>query len=152
LIVKVITLSFTTTPSEVLRSYRACHPWGLRSRWFLTVVLILEGLWVGSPVLVVAGLAYFAYATYGVRRQLRRFLHGEQDVTVSISDDSYTVTGPSGTTIRPWSAFQNVRQRGEFWVLRLSWSRAMALPTAALDPQQTAALEQHLRTIGLLPA
>ena len=145
-----IATTFTTDPKSVLRSYRACHPAGVAVRSVLAVALVLLGIFEQSIFQVVFGVFVFAFGEISVRRQLKPYLQAPRTVTVTMTEDEYKTQGPDRATSRTWTTFQSVRRRGEFWVLRISNAAAMALPTAALDAEQTGAFEALMRRKGLL--
>ncbi|MCU1374389.1 MAG: hypothetical protein JWO68_1675 [Actinomycetia bacterium] len=138
--------TFTTTPKEVLRSYRACHPVAYGVRCLAAVVLVGTGLARGDLTGVVLGFAVYAVGEFSVRRQLQPFLQGDRTVTMTATEDDYAVAD----VIRPWSAFRSARRTRRFWVLQVNRAAAMALPAEALDEEQAAAFEALLRRRNLL--
>jgi hypothetical protein len=76
--------------------------------------------------------------------------HGPRTVTVLMTDGEYRTEGPHRATARTWSNFHRVERVGASWVLRLSNAAALALPTSALDRDQTDAFEDVVRSKGLL--
>ena len=134
----------------ILRSYRACHRTAYIGRWVLGIGAVIVGVAIQSPGLVVAGLVGWFVMEFSVRRQLRDYLGGPREVTLTMTEDEYKTQGPDRATARTWSTFHNVSRVGAFWVLRISNVAAMAIPVEALDAEQTEAFEALVRRKGLL--
>jgi hypothetical protein len=147
----VVTATFTTTPKEILRSYRASHPIAYTVRCVAAALLVATGLGRGDISGVVLGVALFAVGEFSVRRQLRPYLQGPVTSTMTATEDDYRVVSTVGDLSRPWTAFRSVRRTGGFWVLRLNRAIALTLPAPALDDEQAAAFEALLRRHQLLP-
>jgi len=145
-----IATRFTTTPSTVMRSYRACHRLGYLVRWVLSIGLLALGAAQRDVAPAVFGVGFFVFSELTVCRQLKPYLSGPRTVIVTMTDDEYRIEGPDRATTRTWSSFTSVRRTGEFWVLRISNAAAMALPSAALDEKQTIAFRALMREKGLL--
>jgi hypothetical protein len=146
----VVTATFTTTPKEILRSYRVSHPVAYGFRIAAAAVLVVTGLLRGDLSGVVLGAALLAVGEFSVRRQLRPYLQGPMAVTVTATEDHYRVASPVGDTVRPWRAFRSARRRRGFWVLQVNRLVSLTLPVRALDNEQTAAFEALLRRHRLL--
>jgi hypothetical protein len=142
-----ISTTFTTTPRTVIQSYRACHWASYGLNWVVGIVLIADGVVAGSIPSIVVGFAVVALTELGIRRQLRRYRSGKRSVTLTITEDEYRTRGPDSSTARPWTAFKRVRRIGKFWVLRLSATKAMALPADALDAAQTQQFTALMRQV-----
>jgi len=146
-----ISVTFQTDPSLILRSYRACHPTAIPTRWAIGMVGLSAGVLARSLLPIVTALVVIILLVSSVRLQLRRYLRGPRQVDVSIDEDGYRTTGREGITRRfPWSIMKSVRRRSGFWVLRATAARAIGLPVDALDAQQTAAFVALVRSKGLL--
>ena len=145
-----ITTTFTTDPKMIMRSYRASHRRVYITRWIIAGALVVIGIVTPSIGLVAAGPILWIVMEVSVRRQLRAYLQGPRDVTVTMTEDEYRTQGPDRSTSRTWTTFERVSRVREFWVLRISTAAAMALPAAALDAEQTVAFEQLLRRKDLL--
>ena len=145
-----ISSTFTTTPSSVMRSYRACH----RAVYVIVLPIAILSIVIG---IVDNAVGWIAWGVGGpvilevsARVQLRPYLSGNRTVTVTITGNEYRTIGQDRATARPWTAFTGVRRVGRFWVLRLSATAAMALPAHALDPAQTRQFEALMQQKGLL--
>ncbi|MCU1379283.1 MAG: hypothetical protein JWN29_2266 [Acidimicrobiales bacterium] len=146
----VVTATYTSTPKEILRSYRVSHPVAYGFRIIAAAVLVVTGLLRGDLSGVVLGAALLAVGEFSVRRQLRPYLQGPVTVTVTATEDDYRVASPVGDTTRPWSAFRSARRTRGFWVLQFNRLASVALPVRALDDAQAAAFEALLRRHRLL--
>ena len=145
-----IETTFTSEPKMIMRSYRACHRTTYVTRWVLAIGAVIIGLATRSPGLVGAGVIGWIAMEGTVRRQLRDYLAGPREVTLTITEDEYKTQGPDRATSRTWTTFQKVSRVGEFWVLRLSNVAAMAIPADALDAAQTEAFVALMQRKGLL--
>jgi hypothetical protein len=145
-----IEASFTTTPQTVIQSYRACHRGAYLFRWLLVAIGVIVSVLLRDPVFAIGGVALFGYGWWSVRKQLRPYLAGPREVTVTMTDDEYLTHGPDRATSRTWSTFQTVHRVGDFWVLRISNMAALALPVSALDQLQTEAFIGLMTSKGLL--
>jgi YcxB-like protein len=145
-----LSTTFTTTPSDGLRTYRAIARRAYLTRCVGSVVAIAFGILTRDPLPVVLGVAWYVIAEGWVRRQLAKQLKVPRTVTVTITEDEYRVQGPDAAASRRWAAFQSVRRVQDFWVLRISDAQGMALPVDALDAEQTAVFEDILARNGLL--
>jgi hypothetical protein len=132
-----LSITFTSTPAIVMRSYRACHRTAYIVRWVMAVVAVLAGVATRAPFLVALGLGSFAFAELSVRRQLQPYLSGPREVTITMTDEEYRTQGPDRATARTWSTFTKVNRVGAFWVLRISNMAALAFPADALNEAQT---------------
>jgi hypothetical protein len=147
----VVTATFTTTPKEVLASYRASHPVAYGLRCIAAATLILTGFARGDLTGVVLGAAVYLVGEISVRRQLQPQLQSaDRPVTVTATEDEYVVSGPDGERARRWSDFRSARRTRRFWVLRASRVAALAVPVRALDEEQASAFDALLRRLGLL--
>jgi hypothetical protein len=95
-----LSTTFTTTPKTVLQSYRACHRTAYVVRWVATVGLVVLGIARADLVPVVVAIAFFAFAEWSVRRQLKPYLSGPRTVTVTITDEEYRTQGADRATAR----------------------------------------------------
>ena len=145
-----ISATFTSTPQTVLGSYRACHPIALWIRWASAVGVVLLGLLLGNVILIVLGVAFPFVSAWSVRRQLRPFLSGDREVTVTMTEQEYRVEGPDQTRAWAWTSIQGVVRRRGFWVLKVSRIAALAFPDDALDAAQTEAFVALVEGKGLL--
>jgi hypothetical protein len=145
-----ITTTFTTDRALVMRSYRATHGLSYSIRWAVCLGAIVLGLVSRSPLVVAAGAGVLIFGEVSLRRALKPLLDGKHVIAVRITEDEYRTTGPDRERSRPWSTITGVRRSGDFWVLRLSFLAAVALPTAALDDAQTAEFIALVRSKGLL--
>lgn len=145
----LIETTFSGDMKEALRSYRACHRVAVVGGYAACFVLVVGGIVTRSLLLIVVGAVILAWSEFSVRRQLRTYRHGNPG-TVVITEDEYRVMTGDRRVTRTWATFESVRRRGGFWVLRISHVAAMALPTRALDANQTAVFEDLLRRKGLL--
>lgn len=132
-----------------MSSYRASHRRAYLTRWVLTVVLLLVAVATRSVVIAVAALAGFAGAEWTVRRRLRKYRRGSREVTITITQDGYHTQGPDTATFRTWSDFTSVTQVGQFWVLRLASTGALAFPADVLSEDETVRFTSLLRRHGL---
>jgi hypothetical protein len=147
----VVSATFTTTPREVLASYRASHPFAYGFRAVAAGVLVVTGFVRADLAGVLLGAAVFLIGELSVRRQLQPQIQAAgQPVTVTATEDEYVVAGTGGDRARPWTSFRSARRTRRFWVLRASRVAALAIPTRALDEEQAAAFEALLRRRGLL--
>jgi len=156
-----IVTTFVTTPTTVLRSYRACARRGYVQRVAISTGLLLVGggmCVVGArdsgtvllgTVWMLCGAGFFLLHERSIRRQLAPYLVGEREVTVTMTDTEYRTQGPDQSTSRTWTTFRSVSRVGDFWVLRVSPQMAMGLPVEALNEQQAAAFLSLLREKGL---
>jgi hypothetical protein len=145
-----LTTTFTTTPSSVLRSYRACHRVAYAVRCAFAILLVVTGLVLLNVIPVVIGIVYFGFAGYTVRRQLKPYLSGPRTVTVTLTDDDYRTESGDRTIARTWSTFTRVQRVGQLWILRVSNLAAISLPVDALDQAQTAEFTALMQSKGLL--
>jgi hypothetical protein len=145
-----LSTTFTTTPKTVLQSYRACHRTAYVVRWVAAVGLVVLGIARADLVPVVVAIAFFAFAEWSVRRQLKPYLSGPRTVTLTVTDEEYRTQGADRATARTWTAFASVRRVGAFWVLRISNMAALGLPADALDEKQTADFVALMRAKGLV--
>lgn len=146
-----ISATFQTNPSLILRSYRACHPTAVPTRWAIGLVGASASVFAQSMLPIMTALVIIILLVASVRFQLRRYLRGPRQVDVLIDEEGYRVTGPEGVTRRfPWSMMTSVRRRRGFWVLCATAARAIGLPVDALDDPQTAAFVELVRSKGLL--
>src|SRR5262249_47719647 len=97
-----ISTTFTTTPRMVLRSYVACHRAAFVARCLLSGLFVVLGLFQRDLILAALGVAVFVAGELPLRRQLRPYLSGPRDVTVTMTDDEYRVDGPDRHTSRSW--------------------------------------------------
>ena len=141
---------FTSTPKNVMESYRACHRPVYVLRCVFAIVLVILSVIVRTPALAASGVAYFVIAELFVRRQLKPYLVGPQTITINMNESEYRTESADRSTSRSWTTFTSVHQVGAFWVLRASMTAAMAFPTTALDRTQTATFEDLMRRKGLL--
>jgi hypothetical protein len=93
-----LSTTFTTTPKTVLQSYRACHRTAYVVRWVAAVGLVVLGIARADLVPVVVAIAFFAFAEWSVRRQLKPYLSGPRTVTVTITDEEYRTQGADRAT------------------------------------------------------
>jgi hypothetical protein len=148
-----IKASFQTTPSFVLRSYHACHPSAMPTRWGVAATGAALSLLTRSPLPFLVAVVIVAWFVASARRQLKKYLGGTRNVTIAIDTEAYRVTGQEGTARAfPWSTFTAIEQRRGFIVFRMAGGRAMALPEAALDAQQKRDLLEYGRQRGLVPS
>jgi hypothetical protein len=147
----VVTATFTTTPKEVLASYRASHPVAYGFRCVAAATLVVTGFARGDLAGVVLGAAVYLVGEISVRRQLQPQLQSAaRPVTVTATEDEYVVSGPDGDRARRWSDFRGARRTRRFWVLRASRVASLAIPVRAFDDQQSAGFDALLRRRGLL--
>jgi hypothetical protein len=147
----VVTATFTSTPREVLASYRASHPLAYGFRCIAAATLMLTGFVRGDLTGVLLGAAVYLVGEISVRRQLQPQLQSAQRaVTVTATEDEYLVSGAGPDRARRWSDFRAARRTRRFWVLRASRVAALAVPVRAFDAEQSAAFEALLRRHGLL--
>jgi hypothetical protein len=144
----VLVASFEATPRTLVRAYRACHRVFYRAIVGGCLVLILLGL-LGEPSAIAAAVIMFVLCELAIRAQMRGY-RCTGTVTVTIDEGAYHVTAPGQSSSREWSTFTRVQRRGDFWVLRVSRLAAMALPTAALTDEQTAAFITLMRAKSLM--
>ena len=145
-----IVVTFTSDPKLVMRSYRAAHQWAFLFRCGASVVTVLLGVSTRSIGVTALGVAVFVIGEVAVRRQLRPFLQGVRQVTLTMTDNEYKTEGPDRSTSRTWSTFNRAKRVGDFWVLRVSTAAALAFPASALNESQTEAFKSLLRAKGLL--
>jgi hypothetical protein len=145
-----ITATFVSEPKTVMRSYRACHRGLYTAQWVIYVAVSGTGVLLSAPLLVGMGVVGLAAQEIFIRLQLRPYLSGPRTITMTMTDLEYRVLiAPDRTTSRSWSTFTKVFRSGDFWVLRVSRAMAMALPTSALSPEQTAIFLDAMRSKGL---
>lgn len=145
-----LSTTFTTTPTSVLQSYRACHRTGYVARWVLSAALVVLGIVERDIVPVLVAIAFVVFAEWSTRQQLKPYRGGPRTVTVTITDDEYRTQGPDRATARTWTTFTRVQRVGAFWVLRISNMAALGLPISALDEEQTSRFVALMRSKGLL--
>jgi hypothetical protein len=147
----VVTATFTTSPKEVLASYRASHPFAYGFWVVAAAVVVLAGFVRGDLTGVVLGGMVYLVGRFSARRQLQPQLDvAGQPVTVSATEDEYLAGPPGAERARPWTAFRSARRTKRFWVLRASRVAALAVPTRVFDEEQSAAFEALLRRRDLL--
>jgi YcxB-like protein len=145
-----VTTTYTTTPKDVIRSYRAIARRAYLTRAVGSAVVVAVGLITRDLLFVVLGVAWYVLAELWVRRQLAQYLKGPRTFTVTMTEDEYQVQGPDAASARQWTMFESVRRVQDFWVLRISAAQGMALPVDALDADQTARFRDLLARKGLL--
>lgn len=145
-----IVANFETTPALILRSYHACHPSAIPTRWGTAALGAALSLATRSFVPFALVIA-FVYVLRSVgRHQLAKYLEGPRKVAIAIREDAYSVTGQEGTTRTvPWTSITSVVRRKGFFVLRVSWSKAIAFPETALDARQTSEFLEFLQRRNL---
>jgi len=137
-----VSASWTTTPKEAIRGYRATHPFAYWFRIVVAVVLVATGFARGDFVGLALGIGVYWIGELSVRRQLGPAAQGELDHLLTATDDELQVDG----AVRPWTAFRSARVRGGHWVLRLNLAIALAVPVAAFDGT---GFEELVRSKGL---
>ncbi len=145
-----VSTTYTTTPKDVIRSYRAIARRAYLTRLVGSLLVILVGIVTRDLLFVVLGVSWYVLAEWWVRRQLAQYLAGPRTVTVTMTEDEYRVQGPDAATARQWTMFESVQRVKDFWVLRISAAQGMALPADALDADQTARFRELLARKGLL--
>jgi hypothetical protein len=146
-----VSTSFTTaTPRDLLRSYRAIARRAYLTRCVGSLAAVLFGIVTRNLLFVIIGVAWYGLAEAWVRRQLAKRWKGPATVNVTITEDEFQMQGPDAATSRRWTTFHSVGRVQDFWVLRISPDRALALPADALDAEQTAAFRDILVRNGLL--
>jgi len=144
-----ITSTFTMTPRQSRRSYRACIRGWAYVPWLFVGLLVVQTFVADNLFYLILAVVYGAFWEWIVRRRLKPMLDGPQSVTVWLTDESYRARAHDIESTVAWSGISAVRRTGDFWVLRLH-GKSVAFPLEALDVDQNRAFSDFLRSRGLL--
>jgi hypothetical protein len=145
-----LSTTFTVTPRDVLLSYRAIARRAYLTRCIGSGAAVVLGILTRQLLPIVIGLAWYGLAELWVRRQLAKHSRAPRTLTVTITEDEFQMEAPEATMSRRWTTFQSVGRVQDFWVLRITSARGLALPVDALDARQTAVFQGILTRNGLL--